>query len=200
MFSSFRCIQIVVLIALSSCKAFDPKLLNPTPVTISPKLPAMENRVQSEVTVVVAPGGSAVAGGSRDLATLFEREVREVLTDPYGEKRGFLELKVTTTKTQIGIGWAVISGLFVFVPNLFGMPISTPKIAVTAQLDVLDNQHRLLSTYRADGEAKGRTALYSSTSYADPGRVLYVQAVRQCLEQIKTKMQPDIARLQTQLK
>lgn len=188
-----------LLLAFTSCKSFDPKLLNPTATTVSPKLPAMEGITSRELTVVVTPGQAAVASGSRDLQTLFEREVRETLTNPYGDKKGVLELKVTTTRMRGGFGWAMASGFLLCIPNLFGMPFATPQLQVSTQLDVLDNQRRLLATYRADGEAKGVNSIYSSTSYADPGRVLYIQAVRQCLDQLKIKMQPDLERLHGQL-
>ncbi|RYU80999.1 hypothetical protein [Hymenobacter persicinus] len=199
MLPSLRCLGLVTLTLLASCKSFDPKLLNPTSQTVSSKLPAMENRVQSEATVIVGNGGAVVASGSRDVATFFEREVQEVLTEPYGTKRGYLELKVTTTKQRVGLGWAMLSGFTFCVPNLFGMPFATPQVSVTTQLDVLNGQRQLLATYRADAEAKSVTSIYSSTSYADPARVLYLQAVRQCLDQIKLKMSPDAERLRGQL-
>ncbi|MDF7815904.1 hypothetical protein [Hymenobacter sp. YC55] len=184
-----------------SCKSFDPGLLNPTAVTLSPKLPALENHVRDEldeVTVVIGPGGSVVATSSRDVATLFERETREALTAPYGDKKGFLELKVTPLTTR-GSAWFLVSGLTLFIPNAVGMPLAAWKTTVSTQLDVLDSQRRLVATYRAEGEAKAVWGLFSATNYAEPGRVVYLQAVRQCLEQIKTKMQPDLARLQSQL-
>lgn len=194
-----RWVSLLALCCFTSCRSFDPTLLNPTAVALTPKLPAMENRVEPELTVVVVPGGTVVADRSRDVATLFERETREALTEPYGDKRGFLELKVTTIKTQSGLGWALLSGLTVFLPNVVGMPFSRWKITVSTQLDVLDRQRRLLATYRAAGEAKSVGGLYSATNYAEPARVVYLQAVRQSLEQIKTTMQPDLAHLQSQL-
>jgi hypothetical protein len=190
------------LLFCASCKAFDPTLLNPTAVVLSPKLPALENRVRDEVeevTVLMVPGGSLVTTPrSRDVATLFERETREAITAPYGDKKGFLELKVTPITTR-GLGWLLLSGVTLFLPNLVGMPLSAWRTTVSTQLDVLDSQRRLVATYRAEGEAKAVWSLFSRTNYTEPGRVVYLQAVRQCLDQIKTTMQPDLARLQRQL-
>ncbi|UOQ69024.1 hypothetical protein [Hymenobacter volaticus] len=198
-----RASRLIALLFCVSCKSFDPGLLNPTAVTLSPKLPALENHVRDEldeVTVVIGPDGdgSVVATRSRDVATLFERETREALTAPYGDKKGFLELKVTPLTTR-GSAWLLVSGLTLFIPNAVGMPLSAWRTTVSTQLDVLDSQRRLVATYRAEGEAKAVWGLFSATNYAEPGRVVYLQAVRQCLEQIKTKMQPDLARLQSQL-
>ncbi|WP_375438253.1 hypothetical protein [uncultured Hymenobacter sp.] len=161
----------------------------------------MEDRVRDEVelTVVIVPGESVVTTRSRDVATLFERETREAITAPYGDKRGFLELKVTPIQTR-GSAWPLVSGLTLFIPNVVGMPLSAWRTTVSTQLDVLDSQRRLVATYRAEGEAKAVWGLFSATNYTEPGRVVYLQAVRQCLDQIKIKMQPDLARLQNQLK
>ncbi len=196
-----RSVSLIALLFCASCKSFDPNLLNPTAVVLSPKLPAMEDRVRDEVelTVVIVPGESVVTTRSRDVATLFERETREAITAPYGDKRGFLELKVTPIQTR-GSAWPLVSGLTLFIPNVVGMPLSAWRTTVSTQLDVLDSQRRLVATYRAEGEAKAVWGLFSATNYTEPGRVVYLQAVRQCLDQIKIKMQPDLARLQNQLK
>lgn len=193
---------LLVLLCCASCKAFDPNLLNPTAVVLSPKLPALENRVREEleeVAVMLGPGGSVVTTTrSRDVATFFERETREALTEPYGDKKGFLELKVTPLTTR-GSGWLLLSGVTLFLPNLVGMPLAAWTTTVSTQLDVLDSQRRLVATYRAEGEARAVWSIFSRTNYSEPDRVVYLQAVRQCLEQIKTTMQPDLARLQRQL-
>jgi hypothetical protein len=187
---------------LGACKPFDPKLLEPTPGVLTPRLPTATPAAQTDWIILLgAPGLGAAGprGGSRDVNTLFEREVRETLTNPYGTPSCFLVLTTTIVSKRSGWGWAVLSGATYGGLNLLGLPYSRTRMVVDVKLDVLDRQHHLVGSYRGQGEAKALGSIYSKTNYTAPGRVVYVQAVRTGLQQAKASLQADLARLQASL-
>lgn len=199
-----RPLYLVLLLTglLGSCRAFDPKLLEPTAGALTPKLPTATQAAQTDwILLIGAPGlGSAgPRGGSRDVNTLFEREVRETLTDPYGTPSCYLLLTTTIVSNRAGLGWAIASGATLGGLNLLGMPFSRSVIVVDTKLDVLDRQRRLVGSYRATAEAKALGSFFSSTNYGTPGRVVYLQAVRAGLVQIKPQLQADLPRVQAAL-
>ncbi|GAB2966406.1 hypothetical protein GCM10027048_40960 [Hymenobacter coalescens] len=196
---------LLVLAAVSllpACKSFDPRLLEPTPGVLTPRLPTATPAAQTDWIIQLgAPGLGAAGprGGSRDVNTLFEREVRETLTDPYGTPSCYLVLTTTIVDKGSGWGWTVLSVATNGGLNLLGLPYSRTRMTVDVKLDVLDRQRRLVGSYRGQGQAKALGSLFSKTNYISPGRVVYVQAVRAGLQQVKTSLQADMARLQAGL-
>lgn len=197
-----RYILITVVGLLGACKSFDPRLLEPTPGVLTPRLPTATPAAQTDWIIQLGAPGLGKAGphgGSRDVNTLFEREVRETLTDPYGTPSCYLVLTSTIVSHRPGWGWALVSGATLGGLNLLGLPYSRTQMVVDVKLDVLDRQRRLVGSYRGQGEAKATGSLYSKTNYTAPGRVVYVQAVRAGLQQVKTNLQADLGRLQANL-
>ncbi|RYU77972.1 hypothetical protein [Hymenobacter persicinus] len=186
---------LLTLSLLSSCRAFDPGLLNPTAETLASRLPTLTPEVQSQ-RLALSLDPMAVP---TDVRTLFERETREVLTEPYGKPRGFLVLRTRRVSARAGLGFAAVSGLTLGGLNLFGFPWARYQYVVDVQLDVLNLKRELLGSYRGQGQAKATASLYSSTNYTQPDRVLYLQCVRQGLDQIILQLRPETARLQAAL-
>ena len=185
----------LLLLATAGCRAFDPALLNPTAETLPVRLPTLTPEVQSErITLTFSPGAVPA-----DVRTLFEREVREVLTTPYGPPQGTLLLRTRRVSFRFGPGFGIVSGFTTGVLNLFGFPWARYKYVVETQLDVLNVHRELIGSYRAQGQAKATASLYSRTNYAQPDRVLYVQCVRQSLDQIIPQLRADVPRLQAAL-
>jgi hypothetical protein len=131
--------------------------------------------------------------------TLFERQVREVLAEPYGTPRGFLVLHTRRVSARSGLGYALVSGATLGGLNLFGFPFARYQYVVDVQLEVLNARRELVGSYRGQGQAKALGSLYSKTNYAQPDRVLYLQCVRQGLDQILPQLQPEVARLRAAL-
>ena len=95
------------LLFVGWCRFFDPALLNPTPETLPVRLPTLTPEVQSQ-RIALSLDPQAVP---TDVRALFERETREVLTEPYGKPQGFLVLQTRRVTARAGLGYALVSGL-----------------------------------------------------------------------------------------
>lgn len=181
---------------LAGCRAFDPALLNPTAETLPVRLPTLTPEVQTQRLLLTSDPEAVPA----DVRTLFERETREVLTEPYGPSQGFLVLRTRRVSARAGLGYALVSGFTIGGLNLFGFPWAKYRYVVDVQLDVLNPRRELLGSYRGQGKAQATGSLYSATNYAQPDRVLYLQCVRQGFDQLMPQLRADVVRLQTVLR
>jgi hypothetical protein len=195
----FYCMQkiatLLVVLCLAGCRAFDPALLSPAPETLPFRLPPLVADVRLP-RLHLRRDSQAVAA---DVRTLFEREVREVLTDSSGTPLGFAELATQRVRYGEGAVYSYVSGLAFGGLNLLGFPLARYRCAVDLQLDVRNRRHELVGTYYAQGKATATAGFYSRANYAQPERVLYVLCVRQGLAQIIAQLQPEIPRLREEL-
>ena len=183
------------LLFVAGCRSFDPALLNPTAEIWPIRLPTLTSEVQSQR---IAPSLDPQAVPT-DVRALFEREIREVLTEPYGKPQGFLVLRTRRVTARAGLGYALVSGLTMRGLNLFGFPWAKHQYVVDVQLKVRNLRRELVGTYRGQGQARTPGGLYSSTNYAQPDRVLYLQCVRQGFDQLMPQLRADVPRLQAAL-
>ena len=183
-------------LCLTGCRAFDPALLTPTPNPLPTRLPPLLAEVNTAHLRLARADSQAIAA---DLRTLFAGEVREVLTSPDGSPRGVAVL--TTRRIRYGEGavYSYLSGLTFTTISLLGFPWARNLCVVDVQLDILNNRRELLGTYYAQGKVKALRGVYSHNNYAQPARVLYLQCVRQALEQIVLQIPAEQAFLRQQL-
>ncbi len=196
-----KTIFLVAAVILLGCKQLDPKLLNPTGQPLSNKLPAMESYVENNLVAIVDPNGQTIGANPQDVKTLFDRQATEIITNPYGEKRGYLVLKVNTIKTKLSL-WGGLLGMYtVTLLNVCGVPFASAKASVEVQIDIMDAKRRLIGSYRGSGYSKLDQGYYSKTNYnrINLQRVAYLEAVRQGINEAMTKLTPDTERLNTEL-
>lgn len=184
------------VLGLTGCRAFDPALLMPTATPLPVRLPPLTAEVNTSHLRLARVDSQAVAA---DLRTLFAGEVREVLTSPGGSPQGVAVL--TTRRLRYGEGavYTYLSGLTFSTISLLGFPWGRYRCVVDVQLDILNNRRELLGTYYAQGKVKALRGVYTHNNYAQPARVLYLQCVRQGLEQIVLQIPAERAALQQQL-
>ena len=104
------------LLFIGGCRFFDPALLNPTAEILSIRLPTLMPEVQSQrIALFLDPQAVPT-----DVRALFEHETREVLAEPYGKPPGFLVLQTWRVTARAGLGHALVPGLMLGGPNLFG--------------------------------------------------------------------------------
>ena len=190
---------IVIVGLFTGCKSFDPKFLSPTGNPFNPKLPSMERYIENNLVAIVTTTGQSVGASPQDVLTLFDREVSEIMTNPYGDKKGFLLLKVNTIENKLSVWQWIVSGTLMFTPTLLGLPLFSTKAVVEIQIDVMNNNRTLIGSYKGSSEKRMKSGLYIKDSYRELSRVCYLLAVKQAIEDAKSKMTPDLNRLVAEL-
>jgi hypothetical protein len=158
-----------------------------------------------------SPGGNSLIGQSvgvstgikdkrvQDAITIFDREVKDCLTNPYGEKKGYIVCKFANGESVNQYGFAVLSGLFLFVPNILGMPWAGAKTNIDLDVEIYDNKERLIGRYNANFKNKAVTAFYYGYNAKSVNRITGIRAFKGALDEIKLKIADDMPRIVSEL-
>ena len=196
-------LYLVIILLFFSCKSFDRELINPQNNPLDNKLPAMEVVVKNNLVAIVDQSGTLIGASPEDVHTYFDREVTENLTNPYGEKKGTIVLKVSTIDSKPKGMWLYAFGTVwtLTIANVFGLPMGAHESIVEVDLEIMDFNRRLIGKYRGSGHSRVVKGYYSDQNYRDRdmARASYILAVKDAVEEAKTKLIPDIKRLQSEL-
>lgn len=182
----------LILVFLGSCKAWDPSMIGVTQDPISPKLLTLERRMEDMANTTVITND--------DELKLFTEEVEENLIDPYGDKYGYIAYKSTILERKEGMAGAVLSGIFMGLPIVLGIPFSNVKYTVDIELRILDKNNKLLAKYSATGRSNVKIAMYHGYSTRDAFRKSYSDALTNAFDQIRPKIKADVDRVNDKLK
>lgn len=182
-------LSLILSIVVTNCKPWHISQLSPPNTPITPKLPALQQSSQGILTV----------SSYQDGQELFSNEVEQNLTNPYGEKYGYIILITNTGNIKWGVGYTIISGATFFVTNLLGLPFSETKLEMEATIEILNSKKELIGRYRAVGKGKAVAALYYGYALTNTFRKAYADALKDAFSQIRPQIQADAERLSNEL-
>jgi len=134
----------------------------------------------------------------QDAITIFDRDVKDNITNPYGESKGYILFKINASNSKVNLGWALLSGVTLMIPNILGMPMSAYKIELDVDVEIYDNSEKLIGRY--NGVAKKKTYVAAYWGYGkDLERVANIKAVRAAMNQIKLQIENDYEKIISKL-
>jgi hypothetical protein len=190
-----KLVYILSIMLLVGCKAFDASFLQSGEFALSNKLPAMEKEIENNYMFVVSQSGRPLGPSHQDISVLFDKELSEKITNPYTDKKGIMVLKVNTVEHKSNPGIALFIPI---VGVLTGLPTQVSKSNIEVQIDVLNQNRKLIGRYNGYSNKKMRSSIYKN-AYADPSRVVYLQCVKEAIQQAKKIMEADAERLKQEL-
>ena len=137
-----------------------------------------------------------------DIDVIFNRDV-ENICHLSGTPKGSIKCRLIVGKEKIygGAGWAVLSGFTLCIPNLFGMPIMSPKCNLQIEVTIFDNNNSVVGRYTSDfRKQKTYVALYWGYSYNNSMKRNARLIFTGCMEDIKRQIEKDYTRLIEALK
>lgn len=206
-----------VIFLFSSCASLKKSDLKQSDIGCV-KLPALEprvdmNSIQSVYSVGTTTGSNVDNGfiGSnitvseiskdrrvQDVITIFDREVKDCITNPFGERKGYILCKFASGNSKRS-ALPVLSGFFFLVPNILGMPFDQVKTSIDVDIEIYDKNERLIGRYNASGFDKSQSAFYYGYKLSDMGRISGINAFKMALNTIKQKIETDKERLVKEL-
>lgn len=168
---------------------------------------SMGTATSSSVGYGTAIGKSSAIGSSvsvsqmtkdprvQDVITIFDREVKDCITNPYGEKKGYIVCKFASGESKLNWGIVVLSSFTLFVPNMLGMPLYIIKTNIDLIVEIYDNNERLIGRYSAEGFDKSKTGFYYGYYPKSLSRITGVNAYKESMEKIKVKIEQDKDRI-----
>ena len=126
----------------------------------------------------------------QDAITIFDRDVKDNITDPYSDSKGLILCKINASDLKPSYLWPILSGFTLAIPNLFGMPFGAQKIILDVDVEIYDMSEKLIGRYNSQGESKIYAAMYWGYG-ADAARVNNIRAFRNAMDKIKSKIEAD---------
>jgi hypothetical protein len=193
--------RFIILLVLScllfqNCRSWTITQITNTNAPISPKLPALQ-KGSIYGQPIYTPG---MAYYNTDIGTIFTEEVENNLTDPFGEVYGTINYHTNMIQMKIGIGYALVSGFTMMVPNLLGFPMGNYKIELETIVEIRNVKNELIGKYKATGKGKASVAMYFGYGSVTALRKARADALNNCLINIRVQIQQDVLRLTTELK
>ncbi|MDO7852490.1 hypothetical protein [Hymenobacter convexus] len=135
------------------------------------------------------------------LLQLFRSELHGNLTETVGpDKFGYARLQVTQAavrRTSRALTTLQLATLL--TPSLFGVPLETYRTTLTAQLQILDAEGKLLGEYEGLGVSRVQVAMFSGYSQRTAPALSDANALRVALAQIRAQVDTAAGRLRPRL-
>ncbi len=135
----------------------------------------------------------------QDAIMLFDREVKDNLTNPKGKKYGYITCKIVTGECRYSPVSAMVSLATFFVPNLFGFPFNNHMTHLELEVEVYDSRQQLVARYAATGYSKVPIALWRGYRTTDAYRLSNIKAFKTAMQTIKEKITEDYPEINHQL-
>ena len=221
----FILVPLILAILFTGCKSIYLSDLKPTPKNTK-LLPALEPIVDIESLESAYSGGSSVVevstynsrpsnssylgiGNStstiykdkrvQDAITIFERDVTDNITNPFGEKKGTITCRIVAGEESMKDPWMWGTAFSAFTLNLVGIPLYSSVTNIEVEVDIYSKNNNLIGKYSATGYSKVWVALYWGYDTFSASRKSAFTAFKMALNEIKLKIQDDNDRLTLEL-
>ena len=218
-------IPFVLVFLFTSCKTIYLSELKPYPKNTK-LLPALEPIVDIESLESAYSSGSSVVevstynsrpsnstylgiGNStstiykdkrvHDAITIFERDVTENITNPFGEKKGSITCRIVAGDQSMKDNWVWGTAFTLFTLNLLGIPYYSSVTDIDVEVEIYSKNNDLIGKYTATGHSKVWVALYWGYNESSASRKSAYTALKMALNEMKLKIQDDNDRLTLEL-
>lgn len=199
------------IVILASCRTIDLGLLKPSG-QISPLLPALEaefdmysleklfpnhnypdasytsTNIDVNTQTISVLKVNQVDATPNDLITLFDRDVKNNITNPYGEKQGRIICRIAASDHQSNYFLRFFSVFSGGTLNLLGMPFDINKNQIDIDIEIINNNNELVGRYSAIGKGKEICSLYYGHNYLLAKRMAYIEAFKAAMTDIKRQI------------
>ncbi len=220
----------LLILMLSACQSINYQDVNPMISPNANKLPAMEPMVDMYNLEAVYTGGgytgtadnygigyvndrwgnwvqTTSASGTQykdarvnDVINIFNKEVKENITDPYGEKKGYISLKLGYRGKDGSIFYPLVSALSLWSVNLLGFPAKEAKQSLEVEVEIWNKKKEIVRRYTANALNVEYIAMYWGYDEAEVYRKVAADNIKQALEQIRKQINNDAEEIKLKLK
>lgn len=211
----------LLFLILCSCKSINYNDVNPAIVPNKNLLPALESVVDvSNLEATYTAGGysgtannvgtgfgtgygagwmqtTAINGTNykdarvNDIINIFNKDVKENITNPYGEKKGYIFLKLGYRGEDSSFILPITSALSLFTLNFVGYPGNKVTQSLEVEVEILNNKKELIKRYVENVNDYGYVAMYWGYSGQTIRRKVAADNIKQALDKIKNRINDD---------
>ena len=135
-----------------------------------------------------------------DVINIFEKEVKENISSPYGEKKGYVALKLGYRGKDTSIFYILPSMLSLFTINILGFPANEITQSLEVQVEIWNNKKELIAKYTENVVNSDFIAMYWGYNETNIWRKVAADNIKQALEKIRYKINEDALTIKKKLK
>ena len=137
----------------------------------------------------------------QDVVTLFDRDVKNNITNPYGDKKGYKLCKIAAAGNKTHQSWAILHGLFLMIPTIIGVPIDKVETMLDVEVEIYDKSERLIRRYNSQCKSDPKLVhiYYGYFWRTDAQRATSIEAFKCAIADIKNQIENDAEQIITAL-
>lgn len=210
-----------LLVSLSSCLTVNLSELKPSETKNKYLLPMLEpvidmdnfesvyqaNLRRTTTSIVKNSDNMEISTGNTprdermdDAITIFRREVRANITEPFGDKKGTIVCRVAAlNESSNALGFTILSVSTFYTLNLLGMPMGKSKTDLDVEVEIYTNSDKLIGVYSAQANAGKWISFYYGYTHSDAARLAHILAFKAAMADIASQIDTDSSRLAAEL-
>ena len=207
-------ILLFLLTVLCGCKSLTYQDLNPTIQPNTNLLPAMNIEIDESSLKATYPvrtiseynddgykidSRRVVDERVGDVRNIFEKEVKENITDVYGAKKGYIRLNLGYYNDDCSKWYAIPSVLTVGTIHLAGFPLISDQQTLEVIVEIQDNNREVIKRYSEMVSNKAYVAMYWGYSKGNVARKVGADNIKQALEKIRYRINADAPEIKRKL-
>lgn len=223
-------ITLLLCIFICSCKSITYQDVNPTLFPNSNLLPALEILVDINNLEATYTSGSYVGTANNfgsgyglnnyggyvstttmsgthykdvrvnDIINIFNKEVKENITSLYGEKKGYISLKLGYKGFEENTLLGLASIFSLGTVNFLGVPISKLSQSLEVEVEIWNNKREVVKRYVENVVDSEYVAMYWGYNINNAFRKVAADNIKQALEKIRNKIGNDATEIKNSLK
>ena len=135
-----------------------------------------------------------------DIINIFEKEVKENISTPYGAKKGYISLKIGYRGSEDSWTYCIVSTLSYFTLPLVGFPWDKIDESLEVEVQIMNNKKEVIKIYREDIYNSSYVAMWWGYNGNNAYRKVAADNIKQALEKIRIRIGNDATEIKNKLK
>ena len=135
----------------------------------------------------------------KDAINIFEKEIAENITNSYGPKKGYIELKLGYLEEKPAPVYTIPSMLTLSAINIFGFPANKMSQSLEVEVRILNNKKDLVKKYVEYVQSENYVAMWWGYGESTIRRKLAADNLKKALESIRKRINDDAKEIRAQL-
>lgn len=135
-----------------------------------------------------------------DIINIFDKEVKENISTPYGNKKGYISLKLGYRGSDGSIIYPLTSIVSMFTLNLVGFPWNEIDESLEVEVQIMNNKKEVVGRYVEHVANSNYVAMWWGYNEKTIYRKVAADNIRTALEKIRFRINNDSTKLNKQLR
>ena len=135
-----------------------------------------------------------------DIINMFDKEIKENISTPYGEKKGYITLKLGYRGSERSFILPFVSLLSLWTLNFIGFPYDELSESLEIEVQIMNNKREVIRRYVENVQNENFVAMYWGYNEITINRKVAADNIKQALENIRRRINTEAEEIKKSLK